>query len=190
MNNIIAYFKDVKQAEKSLGAMCDHGVEKDHLSLTTSESNLEELYTTKAAQEAREKTKGVTTTTANDAATGALKGTGIGLGVGALGALASVFIPGYGLVFGSGALMTASLAAVGTGAGGGVAGAVTGYLKDQGLDESLVGEYKEALDNAGAVVGVEVVEDTVSPGKVKEILKKYEGRGITIASAVMSESIS
>ena len=192
MRNIIAYFYDVKQAEKALGALRDHGIDKDSLSLTTGEDNLESLYTTNAAREAKERAKGVTTTTGDDAATGAVKGTGVGLGVGALGALASLFIPGYGLVFGSGALFTASMAAIGTGAGGGIAGAVTGYLKDQGLDDSLVGDYKEALDNAGTVVGVEVThdaedaEDTELMLRIKEILKKYDGRGVTTSRAVMS----
>lgn len=186
MKNIIAYFNDVKQAEKALGALRDHGIDKESLSLSTSQSNLEALYTAEAAREAQEKAKGVTTTTADDAATGAIKGAGAGLGVGALGALASLFIPGYGLVFGSGALFTASMAALGTGAGGGVAGAVTGYLKDQGLNDSLIGEYKHALDNAGAVIGVEVTEDEELSTRVRDILRKYDGRGITSARAVMS----
>merc|ERR1711974_362833 len=102
--------------------------------------------------------KGVTTTTKNDASTGALKGTGIGLGVGALAGLASLFVPGYGLVFGGGALLTASLSALGTGAAGTVSGGVTGYLKDQGLDKGLVGDYQHALEHSGAVVGVEVLK--------------------------------
>lgn len=184
MTNLVSYFEDAKQAARALGALRDHGVDVEHLSMITNETQLEELYTSAAAREAKARAKGITATTANDAATGALKGTGVGLGVGALGALASVFIPGWGLVFGGGALMTASLAAIGTGVSGGVAGAVTGFLKDQGLHESLIGKYEHAVHNAGAVVGVEIPDD-VDSARIVNILKKYNGHGITNTKAVM-----
>lgn len=189
MNNLIAYFTDASQAEKAIGALTDHGVEKEHLAFITSDQNLEKLYTADAAKQARERSKGVTTTTANDAATGGLKGAGAGLGIGALAGLASLFIPGSGLVFGGGALLTASLSALGAGAAGGVAGAVTGYLKDQGLKDSLVGEYKDALTNHGAVVAVEVAKDDTSTEQIRRILTKYDGSGISETKAVMASSV-
>lgn len=46
--------------------------------------------------------RGITTTTGADAAVGAAKGAGIGLGIGALAALASVMVPGIGIVVGGG----------------------------------------------------------------------------------------
>ena len=188
MKNLIAFFENHRMAEKAIGALLDHGVDKNHLSLITGEQNLEDLYTSEAARKARAEGKGVTTTTGDDAATGALKGSGIGLGVGALAGLASLFIPGYGLVFGSGALMTASAAAMGSGAAGGVAGAAHGYLKDQGLDDSLIGEYKAGLKNRGAVLAVEAEADSQSIEKIRAILTKYEGTKISLTESVMVQT--
>jgi len=188
MNTLIAYFKEPRKAEKTIGALRDHGVSRRHLSLITGEENLDQLYTAAAAEKARKEGKGVTTTTADDSATGALKGAGVGLGVGALGALASLFIPGSGLVFGSGALLTASLSAIGTGGAGGIGGAVVGYLKDQGLDNSLVGKYRDALDNAGAVLAVELAEDSIPAEKAERIFKKYDAHGISKTKAVLTVS--
>ena len=185
MKNLIAFFPDHRMTEKAIGALLDHGVDKDHISLITGEQNLEDLYTSEAARNSRAEGKGVTTTTADDAATGALKGAGIGLGVGALAGLASLFIPGYGLVFGGGALMTASVAAMSSGAAGGVAGATHGYLKDQGLDDSLIGEYKAGLEERGAVIAVEAEADSTSVEKIRAILTKYHGTKINLTESVM-----
>ena len=185
MKNLIAFFENHRMAEKAIGALLDHGVNKNHISLITREQNLEELYTSQAAHNARAQGKGITTTTADDAATGALKGTGMGLGVGALAGLASLFIPGYGLVFGGGALVTASVAAMSSGAAGGVAGATHGYLKDQGLDDSLIGEYKAGLSQRGAVIAVEAESDSTSIEKLRAILAKYDGTKINLTESVM-----
>src|SRR5205085_9990716 len=81
---------------------------------------------------------GLSTTTPADAGVGAAKGAGIGLGVGVLAALASIFVPGFGLVAGGGALATAIAGAVGTTAAGAIAGGVHGYLKDQGVPEGAI----------------------------------------------------
>jgi hypothetical protein len=84
---------------------------------------------------------GISVTTPEDAGAGAVKGAGWGLGIGAVAALASLFIPGVGLVVGGGALAAAlgGLAAA-TGAGA-AAGAVTGYLKDQGVEHHVAETY-------------------------------------------------
>ena len=50
MNTLIAYFKEPRNAEKTIGALRDHGVSRRHLSLITGEENLDQLYTAAAAE--------------------------------------------------------------------------------------------------------------------------------------------
>jgi len=117
--------------------------------------------------------KGISTTTGADAGSGAMKGAAIGLGVGALAALASIFVPGVGLVMGGGALAAALGAAAGTTAAGAAAGAVTGYLKDQGVDAQVAADYDAAVKNGGALLAVTVPSNDIDEGRVQEILSKY-----------------
>jgi len=117
--------------------------------------------------------KGISTTTGADAGSGAMKGAAIGLGVGALAALASIFIPGVGLVMGGGALAAALGGAAGTTAAGAAAGAVTGYLKDQGVDAQVASDYDAAIQNGGALLAVTVPSNDIDEGRVQEILSKY-----------------
>ncbi len=118
---------------------------------------------------------GITTTTGADAAAGAMAGAGIGLGVGALGALASLFIPGVGLVLGGGALATALAATAGATGAGAAAGAVTGYLKDQGIEERLVADYERVHRDGGVLLAVEVPSGPVTERTALETLEKYGG---------------
>lgn len=104
-----------------------------------------------AVQSAKE---GVSTTTALDAAAGLAKGAGIGLGVGILAVLASLFIPGFGLVTGGGALAMALGAGAATTAGGAIVGSVTGYLVDQGIPAEIAVDYEKARLDGGAIISV------------------------------------
>ena len=111
---LYARFDDYKMAEKAVGALLDHGMEKDDVSLLANRTADNE---DPAKHEGHAKA-GITTTTGADAGLGAAKGAGVGVVVGALGALASLMIPGFGLVIGGGALATAlATAAVGIGIG-------------------------------------------------------------------------
>ena len=104
---------------------------------------------------------GLSTTTPRDARVGATKGAGIGLGVGVLAGLASLFIPGIGLVLGGGALAAAIGAAVGTTVAGAVAGGVYGYLKDQGVPEAAATAFTQTLEQGGAILTVHVPSGNV-----------------------------
>lgn len=117
--------------------------------------------------------QGLSTTTAGDAAAGAAKGAGIGLGVGALAALASLAIPGFGLVVGGGALATALAGAAGATAAGAVAGGVHGYLKDQGVPDQIASDYDSAIQNGGALLSVHVPSNDLDEATCREILAKY-----------------
>jgi hypothetical protein len=116
---------------------------------------------------------GISTTTGADAGSGAVKGAGIGLGVGIAAALVSIFVPGVGLVVGGGALATAlGGVAAATGAGA-AAGAVTGYLKDQGVDEQIAADYEKDLSSGGAMLEVHLPSGDLDEVRAREILEKY-----------------
>jgi len=117
----------------------------------------------------------ISTTTAGDAAIGAAKGLGWGAGVGAVAALASLFIPGVGLVIGGGALATAIAGAVAATGAGAVAGAVTGYLKDQGYEEEESKRYLDTVNGGGAVLFMSIPSGTIDYLKACELIEKYKG---------------
>jgi hypothetical protein len=113
---------------------------------------------------------GVTTTTAGDAAKGALEGAGIGVGLGILLGLAAVAIPGIGLVAGAGALV-AGLAAA-TGAAGGIAGGVYGYLADMGLPPDTARLLSDHLKAGGPVLSI-TASGPLMDEEIVRLLKKY-----------------
>ena len=115
---------------------------------------------------------GVTTTTIQDAASGASKGVGFGLGIGALAAVASIGIPGFGLVLGGGALAAAIAGIAATAGAGAVAGGVVGYLKDQGVPAEQIPQYQKAYEGGGAILSVVVKEAGDAP-RIQGLLDKY-----------------
>jgi len=128
--------------------------------------------------------QGLSTTTPGDAAAGAAKGAGIGLGVGVLAALASLVIPGFGLVVGGGALATALAGAAGATAAGAVAGGVHGYLKDQGVPDQVAMDYDHAVKTGGAVLAVSVPSGDMDEATCREILAKYNANNVNSYGAM------
>ena len=95
-------------------------------------------------------------TTGHDVAHGVATGAGIGLGFGAAAALATLLIPGLGLVVGAGALATA-VGTLAAGAGvGAVAGGIASVLKEQGVPADSVERYNSTYQKGGAIVAVTV----------------------------------
>ena len=165
---IYARFDDYKLAEKAVGAMLDHGLDKDDVTLMMPDGS------TRSGEDHESHAKnGITTTTGSDAASGAAKGGAVGAVVGALAALASLAIPGFGVVIGGGALATAIASAVGTAAAGAVAGGVTGFLKDQGIAEPVARKYEDALKNGGAVVALNLPSGKLTRMQADELMAKY-----------------
>ncbi len=117
--------------------------------------------------------KGITTTTAADAGAGAIKGAGIGAGVGVIAAIASLLVPGIGLVVGGGALAIALGGLAATAGAGAAAGAVYGYLKDQGVEEHLAKQYSDTLGNGGALLAVQYPSGNVDEPEIRMVLDKY-----------------
>ena len=128
--------------------------------------------------------QGLSTTTPGDAAAGAAKGAGIVLGVGVLAALATLVIPGFGLVVGGGALATALAGAAGATAAGAVAGGVHGYLKDQGVPDQVAMDYDHAVKTGGAVLAVSVPSGDVDEATCREILAKYSANNVNTYGAM------
>lgn len=167
---LYANFPDAAQAEQALAALLDRGADRKDLSAVFPATYQSHFSGQKAVEEA---TSGITTTTAADAAAGAEKGGVIGLALGALAALASLVIPGVGLVTGGGALAMALTGVVGTTAGGALAGGVAGFLKDQGVPERVALDYESALKNGRAIIMVDTPTGKIGEAEVREIFSKY-----------------
>lgn len=116
---------------------------------------------------------GISTTTPEDAGEGAVKGTGIGLGVGILASLAALTIPGVGLVLGGGALAAALGATALTAGAGAVAGGATGFLKEQGVPHDAADRYHGTVTGGGAVLSVNVPSGKVDQTTAESVLSKY-----------------
>jgi len=194
-DTLYATFNDASLAERAVGALLDHGVRNEDISVISRDvnrcaeaghgvtvtstvdskgndirANHEEAYSDHAERAAK---AGLSTTTSGDAESGAVKGAGIGLGVGVAAAIASLIIPGFGLVLGGGALAVALAGTAGATAAGAVAGGVTGYLKDQGVPDAAATDYDHAYKNGSAILSVYVPSGKLSRSEIEGILSKY-----------------
>ena len=177
MYTVFATFTDPEMAKKAVGALMDYGVSPEELSIlypTDMQARMDYHEESEVEMEHTAET-GLTTTTPADAASGAVKGAGLGFAAGTLIALSSIFIPGFGLVLGGGALAIAIAGAAGSTAAGAVAGGVTGYLKDQGIPEQLHETYGKVLTSGGVMVSVTHSVEDIDVRIIEEILAKYDG---------------
>ena len=177
MKNIFATYVNPEMAEKAAGALLDHGVRPEHISIVFPESfrSTKQNYVKGDTKPEHDAKNGITTTTMGDATAGSAKGAGVGLAAGAIWGLASVFVPGVGLVIGGGALAIAIAGAVAATAAGAVAGGVTGYLMDQGVPANAVEVYHKVLTSGGALLTVSPTTEKIDNSQIEMILLKYEG---------------
>jgi len=199
---IYASFADAAMAERAAGALLDHGVDEDDISLVSHESayrDRRDFAAHTATLEERagyavpdrglddddelDAKSGITTTTPGDAAAGAVKGAAVGLGAGALAAVASLIIPGIGPVLGGGALATAIAGAAGATAAGAVAGGVYGFLKDQGVPEDHAMRYEETYRAGGAILAIRLPSNDVGRPEAESILAKYGASNVSAYGA-------
>ena len=190
LKTIYATFADKMMAENAAGALLDHGADPNHLSIVSKnvhgEDDLRPDYNDPAHSPAltnpsEVKVKeGITTTTPQDAGAGAIKGAEIGLGVGAVAALASLLVPGVGIVIGGGALAIALAGAAGVTAAGAAAGGVAGYLGDQGAPQADVKEYHTTYENGGAVLSIHIPSGKIDQTEAEAILAKYHAGMVRI----------
>ncbi len=180
--NIYASFNDTTMAKDAVGALLDHGVDKDDITLVlpvNPERDLDE-ETERAENTLESAASGITTTTRDDAMVGATKGAFVGFGVGSIAALASILIPGVGLIVGGGALAMALVGAGAATVAGSVAGGVVGYLKDQGVPEEESQRFSNVYEQGGAILNVSAPSNGVSPMTIEEVLGKYGEAGMEI----------
>lgn len=180
--NIYASFNDTTMARDAVGALIDHGVKTEDITLVLPVHEDRNLETeTERAEETMETAeKGITTTTQDDAAVGATKGAFFGFGVGALAALAAILVPGVGLIVGGGALATALIGAAGATVAGTVAGGVVGYLKDQGVPEDEVQRFSNVYEQGGAILNISAPSNGVDASTIETILRKYGETAVEI----------
>ncbi len=180
---LYASFANIDDAERAMGALLDHGIKPREISLVAHEAHADRLSKYSASHDLNldelknHATNGITTTTAHDAETGALAGATIGLGVGVAAALASIFLPGIGLIIGGGALSIALSGAAGAAGAGAISGGVYGYLRDLGVSGSHLASYDETYKAGGAVVGIDL-DGTTNRTTVEAILNKYNASNI------------
>lgn len=174
---LFASFDTTVDAEKAAAAILDRGARQEDLSIVAH-------YHDPAAVELRDGSEtqaegvakhGLTTTTGADAAMGAAKGLSFGMGLGILGAIATLFVPGVGLVVGGGALASiiASTAAAGAATGG-----VVGYLKDQGMGDEIAATYHARVASGGAVLSLQVPTGDITEIEAESLLVKYGAVGV------------
>lgn len=175
MPTITAGFQDFELAVKAGGALLDHGVKKEQFDMLAGKAHEGHFQAAGRHLEDLEKKveSGITTTTGSDAVEGATTGARTGIVLGALAGLASLFIPGYGVIVGGGALATAASAAIGTAAGSTLVGGVTGYLKDQGVDDESADHFHQTIVNDGAIIVVHVPRGGVRVAEIRAVLEKY-----------------
>lgn len=204
MSTLYASFATVDDAQKAAGALLDHGAKKEDLSIVAHATEEPEFVRNRAATGAVGTTTGdtvtvtdpdvdrdddsddaegqaehgITTTTGADAGAGAAKGAAWGLGIGALAALAAVWVPGLGIVLGEGALAWALGGAAGATAAGALAGGVHGYLVDQGVPEEHARAYNEAVEGGGAMIALAMPSGDLDPAEAEDILRKYGGANV------------
>jgi hypothetical protein len=168
-------FDLAQNAEKFIGAALDHGARAEDISVIAYPGVLDRdgQHIADSAE------KGLSTTTAQDAGTGAAAGAGVGLGVGVLAGLASIFIPGFGLVMGGGALATAIAGAAATAGAGAVAGGITGYLRDLGVEGDVPEDFERDYKGGKVIVGVAYEENGISPEDLSLLSRKYHATRTT-----------
>jgi CBS domain-containing protein len=168
-------FDLAENAEKFVGAALDQGARPEDISVIAYPGVLDNHAEDRPDGEdiAEDAKKGLSTTTPEDAATGAVAGAGVGVGVGVLAGLASIFVPGFGLVAGGGALATAIAGAAATAGAGAVAGGVTGYLKDLGVEGDVPENFEEDYKGGKVIVGVAYHENGLTPDELAQLARKY-----------------
>lgn len=172
--NIFASFTDSKAAVKAVGALLDHGVRAEDVTLLAKDLPAGQGSSAEAAEKMESQAEhGITMTTPDDAKAGAVKGAAVGLGLGVIAAIAAVTLPGIGVVLGGGALAIAASGAAASGAAGALAGAATGMLKDQGLDANSAEMYSRVIAGGGSVVNVLAPSNDVDFATIRGVLDKY-----------------
>ncbi len=104
---------------------------------------------------------------------------GLGFGVGALAAAAALAVPGIGWVLGGGALAVALAGVAASTNSGSMAGGISSFLKDQGVDAEDIAKYQENFNNGGAILAVTLDEDGLPRSEVEQTLRSRGSEHVT-----------
>lgn len=163
MKNVLyASFADAPRAEKAVSELLDRGADRNDITVMF--------------QEGYNQGKRRQNQPADQTETGAEWGAGIGL----IAGLASVVIPGFGLVVGAGA---AALITAGATAGGAVIGGVAGYLTEQGMDREQADQYAGVIQKGGAVLTVATPSGKLQQDGARQVLEQCSGSNIRTVNA-------
>ena len=162
---IYGVFDSVQNAERAIAALKDHGAEGNEVSVVRRSDGKGMAGVEEGGSH------GITVTTADDAAAGALKGGAVGIALGVLAGAILLTIPGVGPILAAGPLWAAFGAAAATGAAGAALGGVVGYLVDQGVPSHKAHLYADAIQRGDMLVSVR--SHHINAGDVSGILGKY-----------------
>jgi hypothetical protein len=185
---LFASFDTTVAAEKAAAAILDRGARNEDLSIVAHHRSDGAVELGHGESDAEAVAKhGLTTTTGADAAMGAAKGLSFGMGLGILGAIAAMFVPGVGLVVGGGALATLI---AGTAAAGAATGGVVGYLKDQGMGEEVAAAYHAKVAAGGAILALQVPTGDISEMEAESLLLKYGASGVFTSYPTTTQDVA
>lgn len=159
---ILALYDDLTVARQAAQALVEAGLERNQLSLATSDPD--ETYAAQLEAEAFDEAE----TVRGGAADGAVAGGAVGGLAGLFLGLAAFSIPGVGPLLFAGPLWTAAL---GAGAGS-AAGSVAGALVEAGVPENEAAYYEEGIRQGHTLLGVNVTGEQ-EMDKTQSVLTKF-----------------
>ena len=140
---VTGLFRDRESAERAYGSITERGYGQDDVNLVMSDDTRKKHF----AVDDRETELG--SKALEGAGTGAAVGGAVGATLAAIAAIATVALPGVGLV------VAGPIAAALAGAGaGGATGGLIGALIGAGIPEERVKDYEEGIKNGGILMGV------------------------------------
>jgi hypothetical protein len=181
---VVALFDTVRQAERAVRDLRDHGIMDRDISLMAADAAgnyARDLGTTGTERRMQGDGEGASTGAGIGAALGGLGGLLVGLGV--------LTIPGVGPILAAGPLSTALAGLLGAGAGalaGGVAGGLIGALVDAGVPEQEAEYYAEGVRRGGTLVAVHAAEGRED--EVRDVLRRHDPVDIERRAAAWRES--
>lgn len=168
-NIISAVFDDRSEAETAIRELRSAGVDTDRLSVIGRDEGLTTV------------SDGSGQVTDDDAGSDAVKGALGGAGIGAILGVAALAIPGVGPLAAAGAIASSAIpgaAAIGAGAGA-LAGGLTGFLKDHGVNDEDASYYESRINEGGVFVSIDASNGDIPTDQVREILTRNGGHSAT-----------
>src|SRR5215208_5303648 len=166
---ISAVFDDRSEAEAAISELRSAGVDTARLSVVARDEGRTTV------------SDGSGDVTDEDAGSDAAKGALGGAGIGAILGVAALAIPGVGPLAAAGAIASSAIpgaAAIGAGAGA-VAGGLTGYLKDHGVNDEDASYYESRINEGGIFVSVDASGEDIPADEVRQILARNGGHSAT-----------